>query len=79
MWTDASCAGVELDGLQGSVASPMHACESILYAALRVRADVPFACAGGLCGTCRAKLVTGMSRRSWIPGVRRRRCRRLAR
>ncbi|MET3165134.1 UNVERIFIED_ORG: Na+-transporting NADH:ubiquinone oxidoreductase subunit NqrF [Arthrobacter sp. UYEF10] len=27
--------------------------------ALRVRPDVPFACAGGVCGTCRAKLVTG--------------------
>ena len=28
-------------------------------AALRVRPDVPFACAGGVCGTCRAKVVTG--------------------
>jgi len=41
------------------VASPTHARESILNAALRVRPDVPFACAGGVCGTCRAKLVTG--------------------
>ncbi|QNE15596.1 1,2-phenylacetyl-CoA epoxidase subunit PaaE [Pseudarthrobacter sp. NBSH8] len=49
----------KLDGLQGEVASPTHARESILNAALRVRADVPFACAGGVCGTCRAKLVTG--------------------
>ncbi len=48
-----------LDGLQGKVASPTHARESILNAALRVRPDVPFACAGGVCGTCRAKLVTG--------------------
>lgn len=32
---------------------------SVLEAALRVRADVPFACRGGVCGTCRAKLVTG--------------------
>jgi ring-1,2-phenylacetyl-CoA epoxidase subunit PaaE len=24
-----------------------------------VRADVPFACAGGVCGTCRARLVGG--------------------
>jgi ring-1,2-phenylacetyl-CoA epoxidase subunit PaaE len=31
----------------------------VLNAALRVRPDVPFACAGGVCGTCRAKLVTG--------------------
>lgn len=49
----------KLDGLQGEVASPTHARESILNAALRVRPDVPFACAGGVCGTCRAKLVTG--------------------
>ncbi len=28
-------------------------------AALRVRPDVPFACAGGVCGTCRARLVEG--------------------
>jgi ring-1,2-phenylacetyl-CoA epoxidase subunit PaaE len=49
----------KLDGLQGEVASPTHARESILNAALRVRPDVPFACAGGVCGTCRAKVVTG--------------------
>lgn len=48
-----------LDGLQGTVSSPTHARESILNAALRVRPDVPFACAGGVCGTCRAKLVSG--------------------
>lgn len=48
-----------LDGLQGVVKSPVSANETILNAALRVRADVPFACAGGVCGTCRAKLVKG--------------------
>ncbi|BBE23851.1 phenylacetic acid degradation protein [Arthrobacter sp. MN05-02] len=48
-----------LDGLKGSVQSPTHARESILNAALRVRPDVPFACAGGVCGTCRAKVVEG--------------------
>jgi ring-1,2-phenylacetyl-CoA epoxidase subunit PaaE len=48
-----------LDGLQGTVASPVHARESVLNAALRVRPDVPFACAGGVCGTCRAKMVSG--------------------
>lgn len=48
-----------LDGLQGKVSSPTHARESILNAALRVRPDVPFACAGGVCGTCRAKVVSG--------------------
>ncbi|MHA7305668.1 1,2-phenylacetyl-CoA epoxidase subunit PaaE [Arthrobacter sp. TMN-49] len=48
-----------LDGLKADILSPTHARESILNAALRVRADVPFACAGGVCGTCRAKLVSG--------------------
>ena len=48
-----------LDGLQGEVTSPVQARESVLNAALRVRPDVPFACAGGVCGTCRAKVVTG--------------------
>ncbi|QWF24069.1 phenylacetate-CoA oxygenase/reductase subunit PaaK [Nocardioides sp. LMS-CY] len=31
----------------------------VLEAALRVRADLPFACKGGVCGTCRARLVSG--------------------
>ena len=48
-----------LDGTSSSVESPVSANETILNAALRVRADVPFACAGGVCGTCRAKVVSG--------------------
>jgi len=32
---------------------------SVLDAALRVRSDAPYACKGGVCGTCRAKLVSG--------------------
>lgn len=48
-----------LDGESASVTTPVNANESILNAALRVRPDVPFACAGGVCGTCRAKLVSG--------------------
>lgn len=48
-----------LDGTSGSVESPVSANETILNATLRVRADVPFACAGGVCGTCRAKVVDG--------------------
>jgi ring-1,2-phenylacetyl-CoA epoxidase subunit PaaE len=31
----------------------------VLEAALGVRSDLPFACKGGVCGTCRAKLVEG--------------------
>ncbi|GHD03334.1 1,2-phenylacetyl-CoA epoxidase subunit PaaE [Zhihengliuella salsuginis] len=48
-----------LDGLSGEVKSPVAANETILNAALRVRPDVPFACAGGVCGTCRAKITGG--------------------
>jgi ring-1,2-phenylacetyl-CoA epoxidase subunit PaaE len=33
--------------------------ECILDAALRVRSDAPYACKGGVCGTCRARLVSG--------------------
>jgi ring-1,2-phenylacetyl-CoA epoxidase subunit PaaE len=32
---------------------------SVLEAALAVRADAPYACKGGVCGTCRAKVVEG--------------------
>lgn len=32
---------------------------AVLDAAQRVRADLPFACKGGVCGTCRARLVEG--------------------
>jgi ring-1,2-phenylacetyl-CoA epoxidase subunit PaaE len=32
---------------------------SVLEAALAVRADAPFACKGGVCGTCRAKVLQG--------------------
>jgi len=48
-----------LDGHSATVESPISAHESILAAALRVRPDVPFACAGGVCGTCRARLLEG--------------------
>lgn len=50
---------VTLDGQSSTIESPVSANESILSAALRVRPDVPFACAGGVCGTCRARLLVG--------------------
>jgi ring-1,2-phenylacetyl-CoA epoxidase subunit PaaE len=31
----------------------------VLDAAQAARADLPYACKGGVCGTCRAKLVAG--------------------
>lgn len=48
-----------LDGLTTQVESPRAAHETVLNAALRARSDVPFACAGGVCGTCRAKVIEG--------------------
>jgi ring-1,2-phenylacetyl-CoA epoxidase subunit PaaE len=48
-----------LDGTIATVTSPVNSNESILNAALRVRGDVPFACAGGVCGTCRAVITEG--------------------
>jgi ring-1,2-phenylacetyl-CoA epoxidase subunit PaaE len=33
--------------------------EHVLDALLRVRGDAPYACKGGVCGTCRARLVEG--------------------
>jgi len=33
--------------------------EKVLDAALRVRAELPYACRGGVCSTCRARLLTG--------------------
>lgn len=49
----------QLDGTSAEVESPKRAHETVLNAALRTRPDVPFACAGGVCGTCRAKVTEG--------------------
>ncbi|MGW7431175.1 2Fe-2S iron-sulfur cluster-binding protein [Streptomyces sp. NPDC054861] len=38
---------------------PVQAGESLLDTVLRARADAPYACKGGVCGTCRAFLVGG--------------------
>ncbi|MFG2195100.1 2Fe-2S iron-sulfur cluster-binding protein [Streptomyces sp. NPDC048639] len=46
-----------LDGRSGSW--PVQDGESLLEAVLRNRADAPYACKGGVCGTCRAFLVSG--------------------
>lgn len=48
-----------LDGTTSTVTTAVHSNESVLNAALRVRGDVPFACAGGVCGTCRAVVTEG--------------------
>ncbi|MFB7463687.1 2Fe-2S iron-sulfur cluster-binding protein [Streptomyces sp. NPDC056224] len=46
-----------LDGRSGTW--PVQDGESLLDAVLRNRADAPYACKGGVCGTCRAFLVAG--------------------
>jgi ring-1,2-phenylacetyl-CoA epoxidase subunit PaaE len=46
-----------LDGRASSFT--MGAGERVLDAALKVRAELPYACKGGVCSTCRAKLVEG--------------------
>ncbi|MCX5153957.1 2Fe-2S iron-sulfur cluster-binding protein [Streptomyces sp. NBC_00291] len=46
-----------LDGRSGTW--PVEDGESLLDAVLRNRADAPYACKGGVCGTCRAFLVSG--------------------
>jgi ring-1,2-phenylacetyl-CoA epoxidase subunit PaaE len=46
-----------LDGRESTVG--VFGGERLLDAALRARADLPYACRGGVCSTCRARLVTG--------------------
>lgn len=46
-----------LDGRSGKW--PVVDGESLLETVLRSRADAPYACKGGVCGTCRAFLVSG--------------------
>lgn len=46
-----------LDGRSGHW--PVRDGESLLETVLRNRADAPYACKGGVCGTCRAFLVSG--------------------
>jgi ring-1,2-phenylacetyl-CoA epoxidase subunit PaaE len=48
---------VILDGRATVLSLPRD--EPILDAAQRVRSDLPFACKGGVCGTCRARVRAG--------------------
>src|SRR5690349_2396193 len=50
-------ASLIIDGKRRNV--PVAEGEAILDAALRAGMDVPFACKGGMCSACRAKLVEG--------------------
>jgi ring-1,2-phenylacetyl-CoA epoxidase subunit PaaE len=49
---------VTLDGISFDFRLPQNG-EAILDAALRNGADLPYACKGGVCCTCRAKLIEG--------------------
>jgi ring-1,2-phenylacetyl-CoA epoxidase subunit PaaE len=48
---------VVLDGLSTTAALPRE--QTILDGAQKMRSDLPFACKGGVCGTCRARVVDG--------------------
>lgn len=49
---------VTLDGRTTTVPMPSRE-ETVLAATLRERPDAPFSCTGGVCGTCRARVVEG--------------------
>jgi ring-1,2-phenylacetyl-CoA epoxidase subunit PaaE len=49
---------VNLDGRTTVIPMPSKE-ETILDATLRARPDAPYSCTGGVCGTCRARLVSG--------------------
>ena len=53
----AHMAALIVDGKRRAV--PVAAGEAILDAALRAGVDLPFACRGGMCASCRARLVEG--------------------
>jgi len=48
---------VVLDGRSTTVA--VGGADTVLEGAQRARPDLPFACKGGVCGTCRAKVIDG--------------------
>jgi ring-1,2-phenylacetyl-CoA epoxidase subunit PaaE len=54
---DGAQVTILLDGRASSFT--MAPGERVLDAALRVRAELPYACKGGVCSTCRAKVVDG--------------------
>jgi ring-1,2-phenylacetyl-CoA epoxidase subunit PaaE len=48
---------VVLNGRSTQMTLPRN--QSVLDAAQKVRGDLPFACKGGVCGTCRARVTDG--------------------
>lgn len=56
--SERSQVTIKLDGHSFQFQLPMMG-DSILDGALKLGADLPFACKGGVCSTCRAKLLEG--------------------
>jgi ring-1,2-phenylacetyl-CoA epoxidase subunit PaaE len=54
---EGSEVSILLDGRKSTVS--LEEGDSVLDAVLRVRNDAPFACKGGVCGTCRARVLDG--------------------
>lgn len=54
---ESSAVSVILNGRTTELTLPRT--ETVLDAAQKVRGDLPFACKGGVCGTCRAKVTAG--------------------
>ncbi|UYM06483.1 1,2-phenylacetyl-CoA epoxidase subunit PaaE [Solicola gregarius] len=52
-----SAVTVRLDGRSSTLALPRS--QPVLDSAQRQRSDLPFACKGGVCGTCRAQVTDG--------------------
>jgi ring-1,2-phenylacetyl-CoA epoxidase subunit PaaE len=52
-----SAVTIVLDGRRTELALPRDT--PVLDAAQRSRPDLPFACKGGVCGTCRARVTAG--------------------
>jgi ring-1,2-phenylacetyl-CoA epoxidase subunit PaaE len=48
---------IVLDGRTTTAAMPQD--QAVLDAAAAIRSDLPFACKGGVCGTCRARVTAG--------------------
>lgn len=55
----ASTVTLKLDGRSLDIAIPLGSDLTILDAALKEGADLPYACKGGMCCTCKAKLLEG--------------------
>jgi ring-1,2-phenylacetyl-CoA epoxidase subunit PaaE len=57
--TPSSKIEMKLDGRTFEFEIPVNSDDTILDAAMKQGADVPYACKGGVCCTCKAKLVEG--------------------